>query len=387
MIRKSQYTMPVYRGRNLGRKRRRQRKLFFFLLTVLIVLYISLLAYSNRRAIYRTYAEPLKAPKTFTAVEQPDGKIKLKWSSVNDAEGYKLYKYNNKAKKYQAIKKFNKATKSFVTDFDDTKYAVKAYKRVWNWTEYSEKSSKTELTTISDMIEVVGHRGAMDKAPENTLASYKKAYELGYQGFETDYWETYSGDLIISHEKSIFENTGIYESVKNISEDTRKYYPVTKGINVDKYETQYLVSFEQAIKTAADYKMNIYLHTKNNDLSYSAVEKIVSIIKKHNMLSKATVFTSNRDNFHKLKEYDLRVGFLVRPESKYDIENAISFAGENKADVFIMQYKSFLRKADIKTAHKYKLKVGCYDINNRESAFKMIDFGADFLITNKYFLS
>ncbi len=359
----------------------------FFFIFVLIVLYISLLGYSNRREIYRTFVKPLNPPKSFTAVEQADGRVMLKWSPVKGAQGYKLYKYNYKTNKFQPIKKLNKKTNSYVTDLSDTRYAVKSYKKVWNWNDYSEKSAKTEVVTISDMIEVVGHRGAMDEAPENTLASYQKAYEFGYKGFETDYWETFSGDLIISHEKNLFVNTDVDENVKSVTESTRKNYPITKGVNVEKYKTQYLVSLEEAISTASKYKMNIYLHTKNLELSYSGIEKLVSIIKKYNMLDKATVFTSSEDFLHKLKEYDCRTGFLVLPQSEADIETGIRFAGENKADVFIMQFTEYLKKEDIKTAHKYKLKIGCYDTNTRESAFKMIDLGADFLITNKYFLN
>ena len=387
MVFRSSYVTPVYRGQGLGRKRRMKRRLFFIFLSVLLVLYIALLGYNNRKSIYRFFVKPIDAPKNFSVSEMKNGKVKLKWSKVNSAEGYKLFKYNAKEKSYNAIKKLNNKTFEYVCDYENTLYAVKAYKKVWNWNDYSERSNTVPLTTISDMIEIVGHRGTMDKTPPNTLIAYEKAFESGYKGFETDYWETYSGDLIVCHEKDMSISTGVYKNVKELTEQTRKDYPVTKGVNVDKYATQYLPSVEEAVQSAATFKMNIYLHTKNLNFSNEAVEKVAKIIEKYKMEDKATVFTPRKDVFLRLKARNIRTGFLILPESADDIVSATEFAGKNKADVLLMHYTPYLKKKHIKTAHNYNLKVGCYDTSNRESAFELIELNVDFMITNKDFLN
>ena len=46
----------------------------------------------------------------------------------------------------------------------------------------------------------IGHRGAMGHAPENTIASFEKAIELGCDEVETDVWLTAGGRLVISHD-------------------------------------------------------------------------------------------------------------------------------------------------------------------------------------------
>lgn len=371
----------------MGRKRRRQRRIFFFFAILLIAAYLALVIFNNREAIFRYFVKPVGTPEKLSIVELKSGKIEFTWSAVKKADGYRLYKYSYKSNTYVPIKKFNKNTTTYISKFDDSKYAVKAYKMVGGKADYSEKSAKATVKKITDMIEIVGHRGAMDKAPENTLASYKQAYESGYAGFETDYWETYSGDFIISHGSDIYPSAAVHKNVKELTEETRKNYPVKLGSNVDKYATQYLPSLEEAVSTASSLKLNIYLHTKNVDVSGSGLEKLRAIIEKYNMRNKATVFTSQRDMFIKLKEYKLRTGFLILPESEADIEDAVNFAGKNSADVFIMHYTPFLKKSHIKEAHKYKLKVGCYDTSNLNSAFKMVEYDVDFMITNKDFLN
>ncbi len=388
MISKSRYITPVYRGRGLGRKRRRQRKFFYIMLSVLIILCFILMAYSRQESIMGIFRTPIDAPKKFSAEQIDTGEFTFKWSAVKGAKGYVIYKYNKKTDKYDTVKKLSNKAKSFTAKIDkNARYSIKSYKRSMNEDVYSENYTYCKLKTISDMIEIVGHRGAMDKAPENTLVSYKLAHEIGYKGFETDYWETYSNELIISHGKDISPATGIYENVKNLTIDSLHDYPVVRGINVDKYATQYMPAFEEAIQSAARYKMNIYLHTKNVEISDTAVEKIVSVIKKYNMQKKATVFSANRDVFLKLKEHNLRTGFLILPQSGWDIRGAIDFAGKNKADVLIMHYTKYLKKKHLREAHKYNIKVGCYDTSNLKAAFKMVDFDMDFMITNKDFIS
>ena len=47
----------------------------------------------------------------------------------------------------------------------------------------------------------IGHRGAMGHAPENTIASFEKAIELGCDEVETDVWIATDGRLVISHDR------------------------------------------------------------------------------------------------------------------------------------------------------------------------------------------
>lgn len=47
----------------------------------------------------------------------------------------------------------------------------------------------------------IGHRGAKGHAPENTIASFEKAIELGCDEIETDVWLMEDGRLVISHDR------------------------------------------------------------------------------------------------------------------------------------------------------------------------------------------
>ncbi len=50
---------------------------------------------------------------------------------------------------------------------------------------------------------IVGHRGYMKKAPENTLASFQKAFEAGADAIELDLHQTVDGELIVHHDYAL----------------------------------------------------------------------------------------------------------------------------------------------------------------------------------------
>jgi glycerophosphoryl diester phosphodiesterase len=53
----------------------------------------------------------------------------------------------------------------------------------------------------------IGHRGAMGHAPENTIASFKKALELACDEVETDVWLMQDGRLLVSHDRPTANTT------------------------------------------------------------------------------------------------------------------------------------------------------------------------------------
>ncbi len=53
----------------------------------------------------------------------------------------------------------------------------------------------------------VGHRGAKAYAPENTLASFSKAIEIGVDAVELDVRKTRDGELVVMHDADIKRTT------------------------------------------------------------------------------------------------------------------------------------------------------------------------------------
>lgn len=57
--------------------------------------------------------------------------------------------------------------------------------------------------------EIVAHRGASAQAPENTLAAYRLAWQMGSPAAEVDVWLTKDGRVIALHDNDTERTTGV----------------------------------------------------------------------------------------------------------------------------------------------------------------------------------
>ena len=53
----------------------------------------------------------------------------------------------------------------------------------------------------------IGHRGARAYAPENTLASFKKALEIGVDAIELDVRKTKDNQIVVIHDEDVKRTT------------------------------------------------------------------------------------------------------------------------------------------------------------------------------------
>ncbi len=74
---------------------------------------------------------------------------------------------------------------------------------------------------------ILGHRGAPREAPENTLASLRRAIELGLDGVEYDVRACASGDLVVIHDERLERTTDGQGPIGRL--DLRGLYAVDAG--------------------------------------------------------------------------------------------------------------------------------------------------------------
>lgn len=97
---------------------------------------------------------------------------------------------------------------------------------------------------------VAAHRGVPSLVPENTMASYRKAYELGADMIETDLHMTKDSKLVIMHDNTVDRTTNGTGYVKDLTlEQIRaldagiKFSPEFQGEKVPTFE-EYLYEFK-----------------------------------------------------------------------------------------------------------------------------------------------
>ncbi len=124
---------------------------------------------------------------------------------------------------------------------------------------------------------VVAHRGAHEGIPENTLAAYRHAIELGADFVEIDLRETKDGHLVSMHNTTV--DTYTKDATGNVEEFTlEELKALDIGSRVGpEWAEERIPTFEEIMEVCKG-KIGIYL-----DLKHADVEKVLAVIHKYEM--------------------------------------------------------------------------------------------------------
>jgi glycerophosphoryl diester phosphodiesterase len=151
------------------------------------------------------------------------------------------------------------------------------------------------------MIEVTGHRGARGLAPENTLAAFGKALELGCNAVELDIQRTRDGALAVIHDMTIDRTTNGSGPVLSYTMSELKSFDAGQGERIP--------GLEEVFRLLSASDMKIQIELKGTD-----TEELAAAMVKRFELPERVIFTSF---FHrrvlKAKEIlpGVRTGILI----------------------------------------------------------------------------
>ncbi len=111
----------------------------------------------------------------------------------------------------------------------------------------------------------LAHRGGAGPAPENTLAAFERAWSLGYQHLETDVHRTADGELVAFHDADLHRVAGLDGQIADHPWDVLSAIDLGGGHQIPK-----LIDLLQALPEA---RFNI--DPKSDD----AVEPLIEVIR------------------------------------------------------------------------------------------------------------
>jgi glycerophosphoryl diester phosphodiesterase len=211
----------------------------------------------------------------------------------------------------------------------------------------------------------VGHRGAKAYAPENTLASFKKAIEIGVDAVELDIRETRDGKLVVMHDADVKRTTNGKGLVSDLTLDD------IKGFSVDgeKVPTlgEALNFLNGKVKVLIELKETGYESQVLAEVQCQGMEKKVIIISFHDEALKKI----------RAQNDTVETGLIYAKHS-----NPIKAALESKANYLLPLYR-FTHTANVEKAHEKGLKVIVWTINTSEEAAEYAKKGVDGIASDK----
>ena len=210
---------------------------------------------------------------------------------------------------------------------------------------------------------IVGHRGAAGYAPENTLASFKLAIDIGCDRTELDVRLTKDKQLVVIHDKEVSrltDGTGLVSEMNLI--ELRRLKCVGGG---------YIPTLQEVVDICRG-RISLQI-----ELKAIGTPELVSELIARNGIEDQVVITSFQPSLlAEIKELNpkLPVGLLFwTDETMADIWHL----AENIPLDILAPYAEIITEEFVKQAHSLGKTVYAYQVNNKELGDKLTVMGVD----------
>lgn len=134
---------------------------------------------------------------------------------------------------------------------------------------------------------LAAHRGDRVSCPENTLAAFRAALELGCDMIETDIRRTKDGELVLIHDRSTLRTSGIDLNVDELTLEQ------LRGINVGATHpsgkvcpvptVRELLELIKDSDMMVNWEIKVYPHEFGDEAAFSIVDDLVMLIEEYGL--------------------------------------------------------------------------------------------------------
>lgn len=227
----------------------------------------------------------------------------------------------------------------------------------------------------------LGHRGAPEAAPENTIPAFLKAMEAGAHGVELDVHLSRDGETIVIHNRTVDKTTDGSGPVSGRTLSELKSLDAGTWFSAEFAGTRLPTLEETVIALPREAFINI--ETKSGAVAGTALEKkVAEAINRFGLHDRVIVSSFNPLSLARIKKIDRRIetGQLYMP--LFPALPPTSPVHLFKPDALHPHYKK-VSAAYVAKARARGYRVNVWTVNTRIEMEQMLDLGVDGIITNR----
>jgi glycerophosphoryl diester phosphodiesterase len=233
---------------------------------------------------------------------------------------------------------------------------------------------------------VIGHRGAMGYAPENTLISFEEAIRRGADLIEMDVQLSVDGGLAVMHDTSVDRTTDGTGFVRDLPLRKIKTFDAGTWYGPD-YARQYVPSLSDVIerfrnrKTTKRHLVGMIIELKTvRGSGGSLADAVVSLLQKEDFLERCMIISFDAVALQEVRSAHktLPTGLLFNEDTE---EGRITQAKAIDAQA-IFPRKTWVSSRGVLAAHKAGLAVSTWTCNTRNEMKRTTTCGVDAIATN-----
>jgi glycerophosphoryl diester phosphodiesterase len=128
----------------------------------------------------------------------------------------------------------------------------------------------------AERVKVIGHRGASSLAPENTLASFRKAIELGVDYIELDVWDSLDDSLMVIHDNDISRTTNGTGFVTALTYTQLRRYSAGSWF-APEFAAERIPTLREVLTLARDMNTRACIEIKNTQVTAAVVNLVTAM--------------------------------------------------------------------------------------------------------------
>ena len=239
---------------------------------------------------------------------------------------------------------------------------------------------------------IIAHKGASGIAPENTLASFQAALDIGVDIIELDVRQTKDEEIIVFHDQFLDRTTNGMGNVHEYTLEQLKQLDAGSWFS-SKFSDQKIPTLKEVLDLV-DGRCQVLIEIKHMDHPHyhDFSDKLVDVIRLEENGFDWVLLQSYEDKYlEEAQIYDDRIqinkmliGEDSTPLLAFYIETKLKLGhGDSKGNLKTLnpEFKT-LSPRRIFRMHSRGFKVFTYSVNTREDMIKMLNMGVDGIITD-----
>ena len=239
---------------------------------------------------------------------------------------------------------------------------------------------------------IIANKGASGIAPENTLASFQAALDIGVDIIELDVRQTKDEEIIVFHDQFLDRTTNGTGNVHEYTLEQLRQLDAGSWFS-SKFSDQKIPTLKEVLDLV-DGRCQVLIEIKHMDHPHyhDFADKLVDVIKLEDNGFDWVLIQSYEDKYlEEAQIYDDRIqinkmliGEDSTPLLAFYIETKLKLGhGESKGNLKTLnpEFKT-LSPRRIFRMHSRGFKVFTYSVNTREDMIKMLNMGVDGIITD-----
>ncbi len=221
---------------------------------------------------------------------------------------------------------------------------------------------------------IVGHRGAKGLAPENTLAAFKVAAELGIDGVEFDVQRTRDGHLIVFHDEDTARVTGHQAFIEDLTLEAIAALDAGHAF-APKYHGERIPTLHEAFAFLRETELLLFIELKEPWRFPGIEAELVAAIHAFGLTDRVQVRSFYHDALYEIYRADPAIALSGLWLDRLPAEDEITFKTINA-------YHKLYTAEVIARIHQRGQQATAWVVNDLDTARNLIAAGIDGLTSD-----